>query len=50
MDLKFKVLDNKYKNIINVLKDGFKISSRLFIKLRDNGKIYLNRKKCKKQF
>ena len=44
MDLKFEVIDNKYANIKDVLRRKFGISSRLYIKLKNNHKIYLNRK------
>lgn len=42
MDLKFEVVSNKYSNIREVLKSEFKISSRLFLKLRRANQIYLN--------
>ena len=44
MDLEFKVIDNKYTNIAQLVKNRLKISSRLFLKLRNYNKIYLNRK------
>lgn len=44
MDLKFEVISNKYSNIREVLRSEFKISSRLFLKLRNYRQIYLNRK------
>ncbi|MDE5831108.1 MAG: hypothetical protein K2H53_05785, partial [Clostridia bacterium] len=43
MDLKFEVTDYKYSNIKDVLRSEFKISSRLYLKLRNSDKIYLNR-------
>ena len=43
MDLVFKVVDNKYSNIREVIKNEFKISSRLYLRLRRNNKIYINR-------
>jgi len=46
MDLKFEVISDKYFNIREVLRAEFKISSRLFLKLRSGKKIYLNRKVC----
>lgn len=45
MDLYFKVVDNKYCNIREVIKNEFKVSSRLFLKLKRANKIYINRKK-----
>ena len=43
MDLKFEVISDKYFNIREVLRAEFKISSRLFLKLRSGNKIYLNK-------
>ena len=43
MDLEYEVKDNKYDNIKDVLRCKFKISSRLFLKLRNSNKIFLNR-------
>ena len=43
MDLKFEVINNKYCNIKEVLREEFKISSRLYLKLKNANKIYLNR-------
>ena len=42
MKLEFKVTDNKYFNIKDVLKNHFEISERLLAKLKRNQKIYLN--------
>ena len=42
MDLKYTVIDEKYNNIRSVLINEFKISSRLFLKLRKGQKIYIN--------
>ena len=42
MKLKYKVIDNKYINIKDVLKSHFKISDKLLIKLKKNQHIYLN--------
>ena len=42
MDLRYKNIDNKYQNIREVLKNEFKISSRLFLKLRNANQIYVN--------
>lgn len=44
MKLEFKVTDNKYFNIKEILKDHFEISERLLAKLKRNQKIYLNNK------
>jgi len=44
MDLKYKVIDNKYFNIKDILRSEFGISSRLYLKLKDANKIYLNGK------
>ncbi len=43
MDLFYKVVDKKYSNLKEVIKAEFNISSRLYIKLRNAKKIYLNR-------
>lgn len=42
MKLKFKVNDNKYFNIKEILKNQFEISERLLAKLKRNQKIFLN--------
>ena len=42
MKLNYKVTDNKYLNVKEVLKSHFKISDRLLTKLKKNQKIYLN--------
>lgn len=42
MKLKYKVIDNKYINIKDVLKSHFGISDKLLIKLKKNQHIYLN--------
>ena len=44
MDLKYKVIDNKYFNIKDILRSEFGISSRLYLKLKNANKIYLNGK------
>lgn len=44
MDLKYTVIGKKNKYMKEVLKEEFKISSRLYLKLRNANKIYLNRK------
>lgn len=44
MDLEFKVINDKYSNIKEVIKNEFRISSRLYLKLRKVNQIYLNRK------
>lgn len=43
MDLEYKVIDDKYINIKSVLRDKFKVSSRLYLKLRNSYHIYFNR-------
>ncbi len=45
MDLKYTVLDTKYKTIKEVLKSYFRISDKLLTKLKKNNKIYLNNEK-----
>ena len=42
MELEFIVKDNKYKNINQILKKEFNISSRLLVKLINNKKVLLN--------
>ena len=51
MDLRYKVNDKKYTNIKQVLREEFNISSRLFLKLRNEGHIYINGKiaSCKEK-
>lgn len=44
MDLKFEVKDNRYSNIKDVLRAEFGVSSRLYTKLKNNQKIFLNGK------
>ena len=44
MDLKYIVNNKKYTNIKQVLREEFNISSRLFIKLRNEGHIFFNGK------
>lgn len=46
MDLYYKVIDNRYLNVKEVLKEEFSISSRLYLKLRNAKQIFLNRKPC----
>lgn len=43
MDLEYKVIDDKYINIRSVIRDKFKVSSRLYLKLRNSYHIYFNR-------
>lgn len=43
MDLSFRVTENKYYNIKDVLRNEFNISTRLLFKLKKSKKIYLNR-------
>lgn len=45
MKLEFKILNNNYLTVKQVLKEHFKISDRLLLKLKKNQKIYLNNKK-----
>lgn len=42
MKLSYKVIDNKYSNVKEVLKSYFGISDRLLTKLKKSKKIYLN--------
>lgn len=42
MDFKYKVIDRKYLNIKEVLRNEFNVSSRLFLKLRNENHVYLN--------
>ncbi len=42
MNLEYKVLDNKYSTIKEVLRDYFNISDRLLTKLKKNEHIFLN--------
>ncbi len=42
MDLIYKVTDNRYANIKDLLRSKFQISSRLYTKLKNNKHIYLN--------
>lgn len=42
MNLEYKVIDDKYFNIKDVLKSHFEISNKLLIKLKNNNKILLN--------
>lgn len=42
MKLQYKIIDNKYLNIKDVLKSYFQISERLLIKLKKNQQIFLN--------
>ncbi len=42
MNLKYKVTNNKYFNIKEILKSYFQISDRLLVKLKKNKKIFLN--------
>lgn len=44
MDLYYKVNDNKYSSIKQVLKEEFRISTRLYLKLRNEKHIFLNGK------
>lgn len=42
MDLQYKVTDNKYFNIKELLRNEFLISSRLYTKLKNSKHIYVN--------
>lgn len=42
MDLKYTIINNDYSNIKQVLREKFNISSRLFLRLRNEGHIFLN--------
>ena len=42
MKLEFKVNDDKYFNIKEILKNHFEVSERLLAKLKRNQKIFLN--------
>ena len=42
MDLKYRVIDNKYYNVKDLLRSYFQISSRLYTKLKSHKHIYLN--------
>lgn len=42
MKLEYKVIDNKYLNIKEILKSYFAISDRLLTKLKKNNRIFLN--------
>ncbi len=42
MKLSYKVIDNKYFNIKDVLKSYFQISDRLLTKLKKSNHIFLN--------
>lgn len=44
MKLEFKINENKYFNVKEVLKEYFEISDRLLVKLKKNQKIQLNGK------
>ena len=45
MKLEFKILENKYVNVKQVLKEYFEISDRLLLKLKKNQRIFLNDEK-----
>lgn len=42
MDLVYKVIDNRYSSIKQVLKEEFHVSSRLYLKLKNSNHIFLN--------
>lgn len=41
-DLQYKIIDDRYYNIKQILKDEFNISDRLLKRLKNNNKIFLN--------
>ena len=43
MDLYYKVIDNKYSETKQILKNEFNISSRLYLKLKKANHIFLNK-------
>ena len=45
MKLEYKILENKYVTVKQVLKEHFEISDRLLLKLKKNQRIFLNNKK-----
>ncbi len=45
MKLEFKILENKYINVKQVLKEHFEISDRFLLKLKKNQRIFLNNEK-----
>jgi len=42
MKLTYKIIDNKYENIKQILKQEFNMSERLILRLKTNNKIFLN--------
>lgn len=42
MKLTHKIIDNKYENIKQILKEEFNMSERLILRLKTNNKIFLN--------
>ena len=45
MKLEFKILENRYTTVKQVLKEHFEISDRLLLKLKKNQRIFLNNEK-----
>lgn len=43
LDLQYKIIDNKYYNIKQILKEEFNISDRLLRRLKTSNKIFLNK-------
>lgn len=41
-DLEYKIIDNRYYNIKQIIKEEFNISDRLLRRLKTNNKIFLN--------
>ena len=42
MKLEYRITDNKYENIKQILKQEFNMSERLILRLKTNNKIFLN--------
>ena len=42
MNLSYKVIDNKYENLKQILKLEFGVSDRLLLRLKTNKKIFIN--------
>ena len=46
MNLEYKIINEKYQNIKQILKEEFHISDRLLLKLKNNKKILKNNENC----
>lgn len=44
MNLEYKIIDNKYENVKEILKAHFQVSDRLLTKLKKEKSIFLNSK------